>query len=111
MPRVYLNGAFLEREEARVPVGDRGFLFGDGLYEVTRAVDGRLFQEEAHWRRLSQGLRDISLDVTGHLDRERIREISERLLRENDLLQGEAAGWAAARFLEPRTPRPMVNTP
>ena len=90
MARVYLNGEFLEREEARLPIGDRGFLFGDGLYEVTRAVDGRLFQEEAHWRRLSRGLRDISLDITGSLDRDRLRRISGQLLRENGLQEGHA---------------------
>mgnify|MGYP006176396051 CR=1 FL=1 len=35
MPRIYLNGSFLEREEARLPIGDRGFFFADGIYEVT----------------------------------------------------------------------------
>ncbi|CAA9317547.1 MAG: D-alanine aminotransferase, partial [uncultured Gemmatimonadaceae bacterium] len=38
---VYLNGEYLPRDRAMVPVDDRGFLFGDGVYEVSRALDGR----------------------------------------------------------------------
>ena len=47
---VYLDGAYLPRAQALVPVDDRGFLFGDGVYEVTRALDGRLFELFGQWR-------------------------------------------------------------
>lgn len=39
---VYVNGAFEPEEEAKVSVFDRGFLFGDAVYEVTAVLDGRL---------------------------------------------------------------------
>src|SRR5690606_4480143 len=55
-----------------------------GVYEVTRAVGGRLFEEDAHWQRLQNGLRDVAIDP-GALDRGRVREIYEHLLRENGL--------------------------
>ena len=37
---VYLNGEYLPRTEAKLSVDERGFLFGDGIYEVTRAIGG-----------------------------------------------------------------------
>ena len=42
----YLNGEFTNLREAKVSVLDRGFIFGDGVYEVTRARGGRLFEGE-----------------------------------------------------------------
>lgn len=104
MPRIYLNGSFLELEEARLPLGDRGFFFADGIYEVTRVVRGQLFEEEAHWNRLAQGSRDISLAIGGYLDRDRLREISRRLIEENDLGRAEATIYLqVTRGAAPRT--------
>lgn len=100
---VYLNGEFLPKEDAKISVDDRGFVFGDGVYEVTRAVDGRLFGEEAHWRRLERGLRELRISADG-VTRERVREISERLLRENGLAEGEATVYLqVTRGTAPRT--------
>ncbi|MCK0196475.1 D-amino-acid transaminase [Ancylobacter sp. 6x-1] len=58
---VYLNGTFLPIEEARIPVMDRGFLFGDGIYEVTAVLDGRFADNEAHLRRLDRSLGEIGI--------------------------------------------------
>ena len=41
--KVYLNGEYVERSQAKVSIDDRGFLFGDGVYEVTRIRGGRFF--------------------------------------------------------------------
>jgi hypothetical protein len=60
-PVVYLNDAFVPRSEARVVPDDRGFLFGDGVYEVARAVDGRFFALDAHLERLAGGARALGL--------------------------------------------------
>jgi D-alanine transaminase len=87
---VYLNGEYLPRSEARVSVDDRGFLFGDGVYEVTRSVGGRLFEEEAHWRRLEWGLGQLAIQPPEGFGREAVRDISERLLRDNGLMEGDA---------------------
>ena len=80
---VYLNGRYIPKSEATISVDDRGFLFGDGVYELTRALGGRLVKEEEHWARLARGMREMRIGGTDHLDRDRLREISERLLREN----------------------------
>jgi D-alanine transaminase len=53
---VYLNGEFVSLNDARVPVLDRGFLFGDGVYEVMPAYGGRLFRLKAHLERLERSL-------------------------------------------------------
>ncbi len=62
MSIVYLNGSFLPEEQAFVPVMDRGFVFGDGVYEVIPVYGGRLFRLEAHLQRLDDSLKHIRLD-------------------------------------------------
>jgi D-alanine transaminase len=59
---VYLNGHFLPLEEAHVSVMDRGFLFGDGVYEVIPIFCGKLFRPQAHLQRLKASLAAIRLD-------------------------------------------------
>jgi D-alanine transaminase len=61
MPTVYLNGQFLPLEEARIPVMDRGFLFGDGVYEVIPVYDRQPFRLEEHLSRLQDSLDGIRL--------------------------------------------------
>lgn len=58
---VYLNGAFLPLADACVPVLDRGFLFGDGVYEVIPAYGGRPFRLREHLQRLQRSLEAIRL--------------------------------------------------
>jgi D-alanine transaminase len=58
---VYLNGDFLPFTEARVPIMDRGFLFADGIYEVSAVLDGRLVDNEAHLARLDRSLGEIDI--------------------------------------------------
>lgn len=85
---VYLNGQFLPRTDAHLSVDDRGFYFGDGVYEVTRAVEGRLFEWDRHARRLERGLRELR--ISGAPDMDEIREVQLRLLRDNGLTDGQA---------------------
>ncbi len=57
----YLNGEFLPLDQARVPVLDRGFIFGDGVYEVIPVYDRAPFRLEEHLRRLKRSLAAIAL--------------------------------------------------
>ncbi len=59
--QVYLNGEFLAPEAARVSAFDRGFIFGDGVYEVIPVFGGRLFRLPQHLARLDSSLREIRL--------------------------------------------------
>jgi len=58
---VFLNGTFMRMSEARVPVLDRGFIFGDGVYEVIPAYGRRPFRLQEHLRRLQYSLEQIRL--------------------------------------------------
>jgi D-alanine transaminase len=62
MTLAYLNGAFLPIEQAHVSVLDRGFIFGDGVYEVVPAFAGRMFRLEPHLARLENSLRMVRID-------------------------------------------------
>ncbi len=108
---VYLNGQFLPRSEAKLSVDERAFFFGDGVYEVTRAIGGRLFEWGRHLRRLERGLREMRLtpSITG----EELEAISLRLLRDNELQGGEAAVYLEiTRGAAPRTHHfPPPGTP
>lgn len=58
---VYLNGRYLPLNEARISVLDRGFLFGDGVYEVIPSYSGHLFHFDKHMERLERSLSGIRL--------------------------------------------------
>ncbi|QWF71373.1 D-amino acid aminotransferase [Methylomonas paludis] len=68
MDKVYLNGAYLPLAEAKVSVLDRGFLFGDGVYEVIPAYAGKLFRLESHVQRLNNSLAAIRLPLNYSVD-------------------------------------------
>lgn len=87
---VYVNGGFLPRKEARVSVEDRGFVFGDGVYEVLRVVNGRLFATPFHNDRLVHSLDGVRITLHGGDSPSRFIEIGKQLLRDNDLTRGEA---------------------
>jgi D-alanine transaminase len=61
MSIVYLNGRYLPIEQATVPVMDRGFIFGDGVYEVIPVYGGRLFRLDQHLERLARSSAEIRL--------------------------------------------------
>lgn len=100
---VYLNGKYLNAEDATISVLDRGFIFGDGVYEVWRVVEGTLFEHARHERRLKNGLRTIEIPVPDR-DVEALRGVAERLLKENDLTRGEGTFYVEiTRGAAPRT--------
>jgi len=87
---VYVNGSFVPRAEARVSVEDRGFVFGDGVYEVLRVINGRPFAARFHNDRLRRSLEGIRISLKGSDTPERFLEIGKDLLKQNALIDGEA---------------------
>lgn len=59
----YWNGQYLPLDQVQVSPLDRGFLFADGLYEVTAAYNGRLFEPEAHVARLQRGMASLRIET------------------------------------------------
>jgi D-alanine transaminase len=65
----YVNGSFVPLADAKVSVLDRGFLFADGIYEVSAVLDGRLVDNEAHLARLQRSVGEIALPLPETLAR------------------------------------------
>lgn len=63
MKQVFLNGRFLPENEACVPVTDRSFRYGDGLFETMRVYDGRPFRWAEHLRRLQTGAQFLGIRI------------------------------------------------
>ena len=82
----YVNGAFVALEEARISILDRGFMFADGVYEVTAVLGGGLVDHDSHLARLSRSLSEIesSCPVT----MEELTGIELELVRRNGLAEG-----------------------
>ncbi len=83
----WLDGNILALADAKCRVEDRGFLFGDGVYEVVRAYDRQLFAADAHWLRLRHSAQGIDLELPMSL--EEIAGIAENLLMRSGLRDAE----------------------
>ena len=100
---VYLNGQFLPAEQAKISVLDRGFIFGDGVYEVWRLIEGKLFEHARHERRIKRGLKSLEIALSDK-DVESLAGVAERLVRENELTSGEGTFYVeVTRGAAPRT--------
>src|SRR6516162_2483613 len=82
----YVNGSFLPLSEAKVSILDRGFLFADGIYEVSAVLDGKLVDNASHLARLERSVGEISLKLPESVDR--IVEIQKELIARNKLGNG-----------------------
>jgi D-alanine transaminase len=81
MSLVFLNGEFMPQDKARISPLDRGFLFGDGVYEVIPVYHGLCFLLQEHFDRLDQSLAAIQLKSP--YSHEEFKKIFERLIAEN----------------------------
>ena len=81
MSMVYLNGDFMPMREARISPMDRGFLFGDGIYEVIPSHKGQMVGFKPHLDRMLSGLDAVEIQVP--LDHNAWRDIAKRLIAYN----------------------------
>ena len=108
---VYVNGAWLPEEEAKISVFDRGFLFADAVYEVTSVLDGRLVDLAGHLRRLHRSLAELEMPAPAS-DAE-IEAIHRELVARNGLSEGMVylqvtRGAADRDFTYPAAPVPSL---
>ncbi|PWL17168.1 D-amino acid aminotransferase [Falsochrobactrum shanghaiense] len=82
----YVNGEYIAARDARISIFDRGFLFGDGIYEVTAVLDGKLIDSAAHMARLRRSTGEIG--ITLPWSEEEIVAIERELIRRNKLTEG-----------------------
>jgi len=80
---VFLNGQFLPEEQAVVSVFDRGFLYGDGLFETLRVLNGNPFRWPQHWERLGRGAEFLRIPLP--FAAEALRGFAAQLIATNQM--------------------------
>lgn len=108
---VYVNGTYVPEEEAKVSVFDRGFLFADGVYEVTSVLDGKLIDFEGHAKRLWRSMGELQMDAP--VTQDELREIHQELVERNGIVDGliylqVTRGAADRDFVFPKDARPTL---
>ena len=108
---VYVNGAFVPEDEAKISVFDRGFLFSDGVYEVSTVVHGKLLDNPAHLARLRRSMSELKLPSPA--TDEEIVAAQKKLIEQNSLEEGAvylqvSRGAADRDFAFPANPKPSL---
>jgi D-alanine transaminase len=112
MPRiVYVNGEFVDEADARISVFDRGFLFADGVYEVTTILGGKMVDNAAHLDRLERSLDE--LEMPAPCSTNEIESIQRQLIQRNAVSEGViylqiTRGAADRDFAYPKNPTPTL---
>ncbi|NGN39610.1 D-amino-acid transaminase [Mesorhizobium sp. CGMCC 1.15528] len=83
---VYVNGEYVQESDAKISVFDRGFLFADGVYEVTSVLEGKLIDFDGHLRRLRRSL--VELAMTIPCPDEELLSIHRELVARNAVVEG-----------------------
>lgn len=110
MSITYVNGDFLPEDQAKISIFDRGFIFGDGIYEAISVVDGKLLDSAPHLARLSRSLGEISL--TSPLSNPEIIDVLKELIVRAEFTEG-LLYFQITRGAAPRTfhfPPSSVNS-
>ncbi len=84
--QAWLNGVYVAADEAKISPFDRGFLFADGVYEVTAVYNGRTVDMERHLDRLERSLRELKFGAMP--DRKELEEVHRRLIADNNITEG-----------------------
>ena len=108
---VYVNGEFVPEAEAKVSVFDRGFMFGDGVYEVSSVLRGKLIDNNGHMVRLNRSLNE--LDMAHPCTDAEIESIQYELIKRNNLDEGliylqVTRGAADRDFAYPKDTQPTL---
>ena len=112
----YVNGRFVPEDRAAISIFDRGFLYGDGVFETMRVYGGRVFRALEHFDRLFEGLQ--ALGIESPFSPEELRAVCRALIRYNNVSDGVARVYLTrdsivatvkARAFVPRELRAIVS--
>ena len=108
---VYVNGSFVPFEQATIPLMDRGFLFADGIYEVSAVINGRLIDNEPHLARLDRSLKEIR--ISNPYSAAEWTRLEEEIVARNRLEEGlvymqVTRGAAEREYVFPKDATPTV---
>ena len=109
---VYINGEYVPENEAKVSIMDRGYLFADGVYEVSAVINGKMVDNDRHLLRLERSLGE--LDMKSPLPVDEIEKIQIELIERNGLQEGIiylqiTRGVAERDFLWPEDISPILT--
>lgn len=108
---VFVNGEYLPETEGKVSIFDRGFLFADGVYEVTAVVNGKLVDYGPHMERLERSLKELHMDwpcTRDELDDMHRQMVSRNNLKEGIIYMQVTRGAADRAFNFPKAAKPTL---
>lgn len=106
------NNRIISRDEATISYVDRGYVFGDGIYEVFRVYNGKMFESEPHYRRLERSLNEIRLQLPysiEQLDMYLLQLINEERLVEGTVYIQITRGVAPRTHAFPLRTEPVIT--
>lgn len=80
---IFLNGRFVPEAEAVIPINDRGFLYGDGLFETVRVVNRRPFRLAQHLERMTRGAEFLKIKLP--FPPKELQRFAEQLIEQNEM--------------------------
>lgn len=83
---VYVNGEYLQKEAAKISIFDRGFIFGDGVYEVVPVINGKLVDRDYFFERLDRSLSELSIEWP--CSKQEYLNVMQELISRNNLQEG-----------------------
>ncbi|MBF0810032.1 D-amino-acid transaminase [Staphylococcus xylosus] len=86
MTKVLINEKLVDEQDANVPYNDRGYVFGDGIYEYIRVYDNNVFTAKEHFERLLRSAKEIGLELKHNVDE--LTELVQELLSTNGIVNG-----------------------
>lgn len=108
---VFVSGEYLPETEGKVSIFDRGFLFADGVYEVTAVVNGKLVDYGPHMERLERSLKELHMDwpcTRDELDDMHRQMVSRNNLKEGIIYMQVTRGAADRAFNFPKAAKPTL---
>ena len=108
---VYVNGEYVTEDKAKISIFDRGFLFADGVYEVTSVLKRKLIDFQGHSSRLSRSLSELQME--NPLSTEELLSVHKELIEKNNITEGlvylqVTRGAADRDFAFPKSATPTI---
>ena len=108
---VYVNGEYLPEDQGKISIFDRGFLFADGVYEVTAVINGKLVDYDAHMERLDRSLGELRMGWP--CSKDELKAMHLEMVKRNNLREGiiymqVTRGSADRDFKFPKDAKPTL---
>jgi D-alanine transaminase len=106
---VYVNGQYPQEEDAKISIFDRGFIFGDGVYEVVPVINGQLVDKEYFLQRLDRSLGELS--IAWPCSKQEYLQVMQQLVLRNKLQEGVVYSQVTRGIADRSFPFPADTAP